>query len=361
MTETPAGVYSGQYRVKRDDQIVGVRLIGHLAVGGQEAPIVQSDDPVSLDAVKPTIANYVPPRDGTINTNRPVIQVAYNDGDGVGIDPQSVTLAIGGDDLTSKAIVTDESLTYYAPEMPDGEYKAHVRGADLAGNEFTELHWTFTIDTQTAPSAISALSHTPAGVVLSTGDSVTVTLYGTPNGRKASFDIVGLRDGIAMVRQGGAASREWRGTYTVRGGDLIENAVIRGHFVDQAGATHQLDDAQVLSINAAAQTRLAITQPANGTTVGDTFELVGSAPPRRAVNYEVTYEGRSRVLGARVTGKVQNGQVRAGADGVWRVTIDTRAARNNVLLQRIDQFNIKCTMSTREGRPAQEAQISVKP
>jgi hypothetical protein len=79
------------------------------------------------------------------------------------------------------------------------------------------------------------------------------------------------------------------------------------------------------------------------------------------VTYEVTYEGRSRVFGARVTGKVQDGQVKAGANGQWRVSIDTTAARGNVLLQQIDQFIIKCAMLDRNGNPVQQTQITATP
>jgi hypothetical protein len=361
MTENPAGVYRGVYKVKRNDEIVGVPLIGHLTVGGQEAPVAQSDDAVSLDAVKPTIDGYVPPRDAVLNTNRPVIQVAYSDGNGVGIDPQSVTFAIGGDDLTSQAFITEDALTYYAPEMPDGIYKAHVKGADLAGNAFNELHWQFAIDTKTAPSAITAVSHAPAGVELNNGDTLTVTLFATPRGRSASFDIVGLKDNLTMIRQGGPDSREWRGQYTARAGEMVADGVVRGRFVDQNGNTHQLDDPLAVSVNARVRAQLAITDPANGAAVGATFDLGGAAGPRRTVTYEATYEGRSRVFGARVTGKVQDGQVKADANGQWRVSINTTAARGNVLLQRIDQFIIKCAMLDRNGNPVQQTQITARP
>jgi hypothetical protein len=361
MTENPAGVYGGTYRVKRGDGVVDAPLIGHLTVGANTAPVAQSDDPVSLDTTAPVIDNYVPPRDAVLNTNRPVVQVIYNDGNGVGIDPQSVRFAIGGDDLTAQAVINTDSLTYYAPEMPDGLYKAHFTGADLAGNTFAELHWQFTIDTKTAPSAITAVSHAPAGTALTNGDTLTVTLYGQPRGRGASFDIVGLTTNIAMTRQGGPNSTEWRGTYTVKRGDTVADAVVRGHFVAEDGTAHQLDDPQLVNINARAAAQLAITAPANGATVGQTFELTGTAGPRRNVTYEVTYEGRSRLLGARVTGKVQDGQVKADGNGNWSVTIDTRAARNNALLQRIDQFIVKCGMGGTPGNPAQAQQIIVKP
>ncbi|MBM3500793.1 MAG: copper amine oxidase N-terminal domain-containing protein, partial [Armatimonadetes bacterium] len=66
LTENPAGVYSGSYRVKRTDEIVDAPLVGHLTVGGQEAAVVQSEDPVSLDAVAPVIEEYVPARDAVL-------------------------------------------------------------------------------------------------------------------------------------------------------------------------------------------------------------------------------------------------------------------------------------------------------
>jgi hypothetical protein len=316
---------------------------------------------VSVDTVPPVVEDYVPARDAILATSRPVIQVVYNDGNGVGVDPQSVTLFIGGEDLTPDCHITDDSLTYYAPAMADGTYKAHFRGADLAGNEFVELHWQFTLDTHTTPSLITSVTHAPAGAILNNGDTLTVTLFAEPRGRSASFDIVGFKNDIPMVRQGGVNSQEWRGTYSVRRGDNVAGATIRGHFVDRNGTTHDLDDPQALSLNTRRGTDLAITAPTNGATVGDTFELTGTGVARRNISYEVTYEGRSRLLGARVTGKVQDGQVRADAVGNWSVEIDTRTARNNVLLKGIDRFVIKCTMPGGPGNAAQTQEITANP
>ena len=361
LIENPAGTYAGSYRVKRNDEIVDAPLVGHLTVGGQAAPLVQSEDAVSLDAIAPVVENFVPERDAVLTTNRPVIQVLYNDGNGVGVDPQAVTLDIGGEDLTPDCHIADESLTYYAPELPDGQYTARFRGMDLAGNPFAALDWQFTIDTHTAPSAITAVSHAPAGVVLNRGDTLTVTLFAQARGRSASFDIVGLQEGIAMTRRGGQNSKEWGGTYTIKPGDNLAEATIRGHFVDQDGRAHQLDDPQPLSINARIETDLTIAAPADGATVEETFELTGKGVPRRSVSYEVTYEGRSRLLGARVTGKVQEGQVKPDANGDWSATIDTRAARGNVLLRAIDKFIIKCTTPGGPGMAGQATDITVKP
>jgi hypothetical protein len=361
LTENPAGIYAGSYRVKRADEIVDAHLVGHLTAGGKDAPLAQSEDPVSLDAVAPTVDEYVPARDAVLNTNRPVIQVTFHDGNGVGVDLQSLTLHIGGADVTDDCMIGEEILTYYSPEMPDGTHRAHFRGADLAGNELTELHWDFTIDTKTAPSAITAVSHAPAGVTLAKGDELTVTLFAQARGKSASFDIVGLKDGIAMTRQGGQNSKEWRGTYVVKAGDNVADAVVRGRFVDKDNAAHQLDDPQRIAINTRTQADLVIAAPTNGATVDEVFTLSGTAAIRRNVSYEVTYEGRSRLLGARVTGAVQQGQVKSDAAGNWTVQIDTRAVRDNVLLKSIDQFIVKCTMAGAAGQPARTKQIAVKP
>lgn len=361
MVEGPKGVYRGAYRVKATDEVVNAYVIGHLTVGGKEAPIAQSESTVTLDAIKPTIESYVPTRDAVLNTNRPVVQVIYSDGNGAGVDIRSVTLHIGGENLTSRAHVSESSLTYYAPEMPDGQYKVHFRGADLAGNQFTELHWQFTIDTKSSTSPIHAVAHAPAGVVLTTGDKLVVGLYAEPRGRSASFDIVGLRTDIAMTREGDENSGQWRGEYTVRAGDKVADAIIRATFVDRNGKTYQMEDPQRVTIDAQTPVKLVIQQPTNGATVPEVFDLSGIAGKRRTVTYEVTYQGRLRVLGTSVTGPVQSGQVKADANGNWAVSVDTRAVRGNPLLARVDQFTIKCVMLDRNGNPAEEVTISVKP
>jgi len=147
----------------------------------------------------------------------------------------------------------------------------------------------------------------------------------------------------------------------VKRGDNVTNAVIRGNFVDKDNATHVLEDPQRVTVNTRVQGKLAIEAPADNATVGPTFDLRGLSVPERNVTYDVTYEGRSRLLGARVTGSVQQGKVKANADGHWSVTIDTTAVRNNVLLKSIDQFIVKCSLAGGAGATAQTVQIEVKP
>ncbi|MGQ9729915.1 MAG: hypothetical protein ACUVX8_01450, partial [Candidatus Zipacnadales bacterium] len=360
MTEDQPGIYRGQYTVAAGEQQIDRAIRGYLKIGNQNATPVSSDVRVSLDAVPPTITSFLPQRGANLTTRQPTIQVSYTDGEGVGIDLKSVTLRIGDQDVTSQCIVTEESLTYYSPALTDGQYDVHCRVQDLAGNQ-VGANWRFTVAAGDQPATIESVTHTPPGVVLGIGDTLTVTMRAQPQGRSANFEIVGLRQGLPMQRQGGPNSALWQGVYTVVAGDQVQNATIRAYFEDQAGRVWQLEDQQPVTINARVKTQLNITAPRDGAHVSDVFELAGTNIPNRKVYYKVTYVGRSKILNARTTGAVAEGAVKARADGTWEVQIDTSAVRHNPLLRSIEQFNITCELRGQNEKVIQKAAISVLP
>ncbi|MGH2437558.1 MAG: hypothetical protein ACRDFA_11250, partial [bacterium] len=71
---------------------------------------------------------------------------------------------------------------------------------------------------------ITSFSHNAARA-LRTGETVTVTLRGTPGGT-ATFDIFGIRSGIPMRE---VSAGVYQGTYTVRPGDNVATAAIFAH------------------------------------------------------------------------------------------------------------------------------------
>ncbi len=360
MTENPAGVYRGEYRVARNEETINAVIRGHLVVDGTAAQPVDAEDRVSLDAVSPTVTEHLPAQGQALATDRPTIQCTYDDGEGTGVDPNSVRLAVAGTDVTASALITETALTYYSPALAEGEVSARLTATDGAGNP-VEQDWSFLIRAEEAPSAISSVTHVPPGAVLGEGDTLTVMLQAEPRGRGASFDIEGFRADLPMTRQGGPASRTWEGSYDVKVGDLIRNARIVGHFVDRNGTSHSLEDQQRVTINARVRTRLAVTSPTDGAQVPEVFNLEGTCVPTRKVYYDVGYEGRSKLGGIEVTGRVTQGYVKVADDGTWSVEIDTGPIRRNLLLRSVESFQITCTLRGQGDKVVEQVDLTVTP
>jgi len=81
------------------------------------------------------------------------------------------------------------------------------------------------------PPVITLLTQDTKGMPKKAGDEIRVVIQGTPK-MQASFDIGDYRRGIEMkeVEPGG-----YLGVYRVLPGDNIENAIITGHLLDDAG------------------------------------------------------------------------------------------------------------------------------
>jgi len=97
------------------------------------------------DILPPTITN-VEPREGAIleDTNtKPTIKAEYEDPSGINIE--SVQILVDNIDVTEKATITEESVTYTPEEdLKLGNHTVTVKVKDTKGNETTKT-WSFTI------------------------------------------------------------------------------------------------------------------------------------------------------------------------------------------------------------------------
>lgn len=81
-------------------------------------------------------------------------------------------------------------------------------------------------------SEVYAVTHNASGI-LKPGNILTVTVYGTTQG-KAHFEIEGLTGGISMKE---ISDGRYEGSYTIKSGDFIENAYVTGYIVMPDGST----------------------------------------------------------------------------------------------------------------------------
>ena len=96
------------------------------------------------DNTDPTITGLTPAAGSTANTGRPAIGAGFSD-DYSGINVSSVSIKVGGTDVTASATVTATGVTYTPPsDLADGDYTAIVKVSDRSGNEATAT-WTFKV------------------------------------------------------------------------------------------------------------------------------------------------------------------------------------------------------------------------
>lgn len=97
-------------------------------------------DNVSLliEDTPPSILFNAPLDGSKIGTTTPTYDIAFDDGEGSGIDPESFRLLINGTDVSARAAVSQSGATYTptAP-LPTGVSQALASIADLAGNVAT--------------------------------------------------------------------------------------------------------------------------------------------------------------------------------------------------------------------------------
>ncbi|HEX8806151.1 MAG TPA: hypothetical protein VF741_04340 [Candidatus Aquilonibacter sp.] len=144
MMERTPGMYIGTYEIPRTANFSDVPIIGHLRVGQNDAPDVQSSQTLSASSSPPGISDFAPGEGATVNTQSPAIYATFV-ADAVPVNPSSIVMWVDGRDVTSETLRTPQFIQY-TPSYTyhRGEVHVTVRVADLAGNTTTKS-WTFVI------------------------------------------------------------------------------------------------------------------------------------------------------------------------------------------------------------------------
>ncbi len=87
-----------------------------------------------------TLANQLPVPDATIQSNKTTAQATFENGN---VNPNSIHVSFDGRDVTDRAYVSDQGITYTTPEMPATKHTVRVTGKDTAGAAF-DRRWSFT-------------------------------------------------------------------------------------------------------------------------------------------------------------------------------------------------------------------------
>ncbi|MBI2973715.1 MAG: hypothetical protein HYY39_08025 [Armatimonadetes bacterium] len=314
MREVSTGIYQGTYTVRQGDNVASAAIFAHLRVGNTEAPLVQAGTPVTIDTLPPVIRQRIPEPNSTISNVRPNIVVTFEDQGGAGIDPAGTRLAVNGQNVTSRATITETVVAYNPPEPLSGQVNVQVLLRDRAGNQ-TESSWTFSIGAIQG-ALIRSVTINPT-TPLQAGQVLTVTMAGEPGGQ-ASFSIEGVVENIPMVEAGNQPG-VYFGSYTVRPQDNVQNSRI---FVTltRAGATSRVEASARLTIVGQAALSPTISTPADGSSVGAPIVVRGTAAPGNRVVVRIDYA--ASVLLFNLSGTYGEVSTTADASGSWQVSIN---------------------------------------
>ena len=155
MAEVRPGRYEGAYTIRRNDNFpASLNISMALEANGQVARS-RLNQALLVDARPPTVKNLAP-KNNEVVTAKPVsVSATFDDMGGVGVDPKTVKLLIGGQDQTRNASITPQFLTWRG-DLVAGNYAVEVTAADNAGNAVRQT-WTFVVAGPQTPAAAVTL------------------------------------------------------------------------------------------------------------------------------------------------------------------------------------------------------------
>jgi hypothetical protein len=206
MREVRAGHYEGAYVLKRGDRLQpGVPIVATIEGGGGQ--VAKSELPrrsLLVDARPPTIRN-VTPRDGDVISDAGAVTVSgtFDDRGGLGVDPATVKIIVGGRDVTPQATVTKDFFTFRA-DLPPGNYAADVTARDFAGNPVRQA-WSFQVHAGAVGSGTVSNGYFPleftshqANATVPAGGPVQVRGRTAPNAA-VDVEVLGLAPVVGMI------------------------------------------------------------------------------------------------------------------------------------------------------------------
>jgi hypothetical protein len=157
MRETSPGHYEGAYTIRRLDRIPsGVQIVATLEANNQAVRTTLDRGSVLADTKPPVVRNLYP-RDGeTLSAGMVPVSATFDDAGGLGVDPKTVKVVVGGRDVTAQSTITRDYFTYRT-ELAPGSYAAEVSAKDMAGNPVRQA-WSFVVQASPQPLSLEVTS-----------------------------------------------------------------------------------------------------------------------------------------------------------------------------------------------------------
>jgi hypothetical protein len=255
---------------------------------------------------------------------------------GIGIDLSTVKVFVNGRDVTSQSTITSKFFTYLSPQpLPPGQVQVRVEFRNVNGTP-RSASWAFTVQ-QTQPAGqISAVTQDSGGAVLTTGQTLTMTMNGTA-GLQGAFLLVQDSRTVREIPARETASGVYTASLVVQRGDrLTEGAVVgrlrrQGQNVGVFAAASQAVAFNTGSTEGgnsggsttppAATLQPRFTSHQEGDRVGSSgFTLVGQTRPNATVDVKIV--AGASILGVSIGGQtLVDDPVTADANGRFQVQV----------------------------------------
>ncbi len=310
LRETQAGRYTGTYTIPRGTTAKEVTLLGQLQKGTRAAPLIQAATAINIDSEAPKITDAAPADRAAVTSRQPDIYAEISDGDGSGIDPDSLQMTVAGRDVSRDVKLTNRFILYTPrTALPAGSVPVTLSVRDRAGN-VAQSSWNFTVrETQ---ALLQSVSHN-ADKALRAGDVLEVTAKGEPRGT-AVFHLGDVARNVPMRE---TAAGTYVGRYTVRRGDQILKAPISVEFTGRDGGKARLEGTAPVNVVTLEPKAAVVTTPTRPFKLEDQLVVEGTAEPGSKVVVDVKYTGRA-IGFLPVEGTFGSQEVTADRTGRWK-------------------------------------------
>jgi hypothetical protein len=146
---------------------------------------------------------------------------------GIGIDLSTVKVFVNGRDVTSQSTISSKFFTY-RPTQPlaSGQVQVRVEFKNVNGTP-RSASWSFTVQ-QTQPAGqISTVTQDSGGAVLTTGQTLTMTMNGTA-GLQGAFLLVQDSRTVREIPARETSSGVYTASLVVQRGDRVTEGVVLG-------------------------------------------------------------------------------------------------------------------------------------
>ena len=293
LKEISGGTYQGEYTIRSDDKIENGVITAYLVMPDGKKITAQAGNPVNInvDLSEMVISQILPKENSTIDNSKPnILLVIQTDSKNKGIVTSTAKLAVNGINVTSKAQITENVITYRpADKLPEGTNKVTFSATDYRNRQFTKS-WSFNVQTGGQnKDLIYSVTHNGQNQ-LHPGNKLIVNMSGISGG-KATFDIGSYRTGIAMKEKGNGI---YTGEYIVTKKDSIQNVYILCHLETSSGQKESLTSEEPLTSLGpyynAGVSQPEITEPDEGDTVSMPLTVRGRTVPGYKVQINVTWQ-----------------------------------------------------------------------
>ena len=326
--------------------------------------------PLAPAAIAQRISNFEPANNATNVSPTVSITGQFDTTTGVGVNLSTVKVFVNGKDVTNQSSINSNSFTYRpSSPLPAGQTQVRVEFNNVNGNP-RATNWTFTVQPNQPPAQISSVTQDAAGVPLTTGQTLTLTMNGTA-GAQGAFLLVQDSRTVREIPARESSSGVYTASLTLQANDRVTEGIVLG----------RLRRGNQNTYSAAAQPVAFNVANSGGNTGGNTgggtitpsnqlqprftnykendrvsrngFTLVGQTRPNAQVQIKIV--AGSSILGVIVGGQTLVDQ-QVTADNTGRFQVDVPQASASVLGLR---YRVQAT-ATEGNQTSSPAQLNLR-